>query len=159
QDEVRHFRPAQIPEHHFTTQHNTARVDPILIRILRRGPVRGFEDGVPGDVIDVAARCDADAAHLRGEGIAQVIPVQVQRGDHVEVFRACEHLLERDVGDGVFDDEARAGFAFGDFAPRTAVNFYSAEVLLGDLVAPIAEGALSELHDVALVDERDAFAL
>ena len=33
------------------------------------------------------------------------------------------------------------------------------ELALGQGVAPVAEGALGELHDVALVDERDALPL
>ena len=89
--------------------------------------MRGLEDGVAGDVIDVAAGRDADAADLRGERVAQIIAVQVQRGDDVEIRRAREHLLERDVGDGVLDDDARAGFAFGNFAPRAAVHLHRAE--------------------------------
>ena len=54
---------------------------------------------------------------------------------------------------------SRAGFAFGDFAPRAAVDFHRAEELLGDFVAPVAEAAFRELHDVPLVHERDALSL
>jgi hypothetical protein len=67
--------------------------------------VGGLEDGVAGDVVDVAARGDADAADLRRERVGEVVAVEVQRGDHVELLRAGEHLLERDVGDGVLDQE------------------------------------------------------
>jgi hypothetical protein len=67
---------------------------------------------------------------LRGERVAEVIAIEIQRRDHVEIRRAREDLLERDVGDGVLDDDARAGFAFGNFAPRAAVDFYRAEELL-----------------------------
>ena len=55
--------------------------------------------------------------------------------------------------------QAGAGLAFGDLAPRAAVDLDGAVEVLGDLVAPVAEGAFRELHDVALVDERDALAL
>jgi len=92
--------------------------------------VRRLENRVAGDVIDVAAGRDADTAHLRGERVAQIIAVQVQRRDDIEIFRPGEDLLERDVGNGIFDDEARAGFAFGNFAPRSAVQFHRAEELL-----------------------------
>src|SRR5207247_10074350 len=61
--------------------------------------------------------------------------------------------------DGVFDNDARAGFAFGNPAPRSAVQFHRAEELFGGLIAPVAEGAFRELHDVALVHERHALAL
>ena len=59
----------------------------------------------------------------------------------------------------VLDDDAGAGLAVGDPAPRAAVDFDGAEELLRDLVAPVAEAAFGELHDVALVHERDALAL
>ncbi len=39
------------------------------------------------------------------------------------------------------------------------VEFDRAEFSLGELVTPVAEGALRELHDVALVHQRDALAL
>ena len=34
-----------------------------------------------------------------------------------KIVGARQDLLQGDVGDGVFDDEARARLAFGDFAP------------------------------------------
>ena len=121
--------------------------------------MRRLEDGVAGDVVDVAARRDADAADLRGERVGQVVAVQVRRGDDVELVRPRQHLLQRDVGDGVLDDDAGARLAVGNPAPGPAVDLDRAEELLRDLVAPVAEGALGELHDVALVHQRDALAL
>ena len=56
----------------------------------------GLEDRVARDVVDVGARRDADAAHLRGQGVGHVIAVEVQRGDHVEVVGPRQHLLESD---------------------------------------------------------------
>ena len=53
----------------------------------------------PVDVVDVAAGRDADAADLRRERVGEVVAVEVQRRDDVELLRAREHLLERDVGD------------------------------------------------------------
>ena len=44
-------------------------------------------------------------------------------------------------------------------APRAAVELDGAELALGQLVAPVTEGALRELHDVALVHQRQALAL
>ena len=92
---------------------------------------------------------------LRGERVAQVVAVQVRRGDDLEVLRPREHLLQRDVRDGVFHKDV----VFRDPAPRPAVELHRAVLPLGEAVAPVAEGALGELHDVALVDERDALAL
>ena len=119
----------------------------------------GLEDRVAGEVVDVAAGSDADAADLRREGVGEVVAVQVERGDDVEVGRAREHLLEGDVGDGVLDDEAGAGLAFGDLAPGAAVDLDRAELALGEVVAPLHEGAFGILHDIALMDEGQRLAL
>ena len=116
-----------------------------------------FENGVAGDLIDIAAGRDADPAHLRGQCVAQVIAVQIERGDHVEIFRAREHLLQGNIGDGVLDYDAGAGLVFWNPAPRAAVEFLGAEKTLGDFKSPIAKRALGKLHDVALVHKRNAF--
>ena len=65
-DVVRGFIPAEVAEHHFAAEDDAAGVHLILVGVLRRGAVRGFEDGVAGEVVDVAAGGDADAADLRG---------------------------------------------------------------------------------------------
>ena len=74
-----------------------------------RGAVRGFEDGVAGDVIDVAAGRDADAADLGGQRVGEIIAVQVHRGDDVELVGPGQHLLQGDVGDGVLDEDLALG--------------------------------------------------
>src|SRR5665213_2870652 len=111
-----------------------------------------------GHVIDVAAGSDSDATNLRREGVAQVIAVQVRRCDDVEIFRARQHLLQRDVGDRILNDEACSRLAFGNLAPRAAINFNRAVELLGNAITPVTEGAFRELHDVPLVNDRHAFA-
>ena len=63
----------------------------------------GLEDRVPRLVVDVAAQGDPDPADLGGEGVRYVVPVQVYRGDDVELPGARERLLEEDVGDDVLD--------------------------------------------------------
>jgi len=153
-DQVGGFRPAHVTQHHLTGQDDATGVDDVFAGVLRRGAVRGFEDGVAGDVVDVAAGGDADAADLRGQRVAEVIAIQIERGDDVELGGARQHLLQGDVGNGVFDDDA-----VGQFAPRAAVNLDSAEFALREGVAPIAEGAFGELHDVAFVDNRDRLAV
>jgi len=159
EDGVRRFGPAHVPQHHFAAQDHGTGVDHVLVGVLGRGAMGGFKDGMAGDVIDIPAGGDANAADLRRQSVAQVIAVQVERRDDVEIRRAREHLLEGDVGDGVLDDDARAGLALGNLAPRAAVNLHRAEEFLGGLVRPVAETAFGELHDVALVDNGDALAL
>ena len=67
--------------------------------------------------------------------------------------------MKRDIGDRVLDHDARTRFAHGNFAPGAAVDFFRAEILLRNLISPIAKRALGKLHDVAFVDERYAFAV
>src|SRR5436309_6245995 len=117
-----------------------------------------LDNCVASDVIDVSTGRDADSAHLRRERVAQVITIQIQGRNHIEIFRSQQHLLQRDICDRVFDHDTGAWFAHGNLAPGTAVDFLRAEILLRDFVAPIAERAFGEFHDVAFVDERHAFA-
>ena len=116
--------------------------------------MRGFEDGVAGDVIDVAAGRDADAADLRRERVAEIIAVEVERGDDVEILgrvSTCCSVMSAMA--------SLMTMPCGSLAPRAAVDFHRAELALGQLVAPIAERAFGVLHDVALVDNRHALAL
>src|SRR4051812_41961647 len=119
----------------------------------------GFEDGVTGDVIDVAAGSDSDPTYLRGQGVTEIIAVQIQSRDHVEIVGTRQHLLQRNVGDRIFDHNSGAGFTHRNSAPWAAVNFLSAEILFRDVVTPIPKRTLGEFHDVALVDERYAPAI
>jgi hypothetical protein len=87
--EVGGLVPAQVAEHHLAGEDDRAGVDLVEVGVLRRGAVGGLEDGVAGDVVDVAARRDADAADLRRERVGEVVAVEVQRGDHVELLRGA----------------------------------------------------------------------
>ena len=85
--EVGGLVPAEVPEHHLAGEDDRARVHLVEVGVLGRGAVRGLEDGVAGDVVDVAAGRDADAADLRGERVGEVVAVEVQRRDDVELLR------------------------------------------------------------------------
>ena len=108
-DQIGRLGPTHIPQHHLTGEDHAAGVDLVLIGVLGGGAVGGFENGVAGVVVEIAARGDADPADLSSQGVGNVIAVEVQRGDDVEVFGAGEHLLQGDVGDGVFDENLAAG--------------------------------------------------
>ena len=124
-----------------------------------------------GDVVDVAARRNANAAHLRGQRVADVIAVEVQRGDHVEFVGARQDLLERDVGNCILDQNlalCQLGFllfvgrrfALGLLGalPLIPCVCLVAEFAFGQRVAPVAERAFGKLHDVALVHEGHTLA-
>ena len=68
-------------------------------------------------------------------------------------------MLKRDVGNGILDHNSSARFAHGNPAPRAAIELFRAEIFFRDFKTPIAECALGEFHDVALVHQRHALAL
>ena len=67
-----------------------------------------------------------------------------------------EHLLQRDVGDRVLDQQLPGRRLAAAVVPADGAPGVFA---LHQGVAPVAERALGELHDVALVHQRDALAL
>src|SRR6185312_6232159 len=77
--------------------------------------------------------------------------------DHLIVARAQQQLLEHGVGNAVVDqDLARRQLArIGRLPEFLLGDALFAELLRGDLITPIAEGALCELLDIALVHQRD----
>src|SRR5699024_512098 len=117
--------------------------------VLGRGAVGGFEDRVAGQIVDVGARRDADPAHLRGEGVGDVVAVQVHRGDDAVLLGTRQDLLQERVGDYILHD-----YTIRQPAPGAAVDLDGAVLLPGHLIPPVPEAALGELHDVALVDQR-----
>ena len=114
----------------------------------------GLEDAVAGYVVDVGAGRDSDASHLGRQRVGDVVAVEVHGGDHVEGGRAGEHLLQGYVGDGVLHQDLVAGVAAAVLPGHGHVR----ELLAYQLVAPTPEGALGELHDVALVHPVDPLA-
>src|SRR5439155_11808399 len=134
-------------------------IDLVLVGVLRRRAVRCLEHGVARHIINVAAGRNADPADLRGQRVGQVISIQIRRRDDVEFVRPGEHLLQRDIRNRILYYEAGAGPPIRDAAPRPAVHFHRAVEVLRNLITPVAEGALGELHDVALVHQRDAPSL
>ena len=92
--------------------------------------------------------------------VGQVVAVQVRRRDDVEVVGPRQHLLERDVGDASLMTMPAPRLAAGDRHHGPPCDLRRRRrTCLATLVAPVAERALGELHDVALVHEGDALAL
>src|SRR6056297_2247912 len=150
-DEVGGLGPAEVAEHHFGGQDERTRVHAVLAGEAGRRAVSGLEHA--DAVADVASRGDADAAHLGSQGVGDVVAVQVQRGDNVVLLRPQQDLLQEVVGDHVLDDDLAAGARVREGVPGPAVFRLRAEFLAGHFITPLAEGALGELHDVALVHQ------
>src|SRR5262252_4500294 len=74
--EVGRLAPAHVPQHHLAGENDRAGIDPVEVGVLGRRSVSGFEDGVAGEIVDVAAGSDADAAHLRRQRIGEIVAVQ-----------------------------------------------------------------------------------
>mmetsp|Transcript_81655 Transcript_81655/g.144015 ORF Transcript_81655/g.144015 Transcript_81655/m.144015 type:complete len:477 (+) Transcript_81655:583-2013(+) len=104
-DQVGGGLPPHMPQHHLPGQDDRSRIDHVHVGILGGSSVGGFEDGVAGLVVDVAPRGDADPPDLSGEGIAEIVPIQVHGRHDVKLSGPGQDLLEGDVGDGVADEE------------------------------------------------------
>src|SRR5215469_750971 len=104
-DQVRGFVPAEEAEHHNSRENHRSRVDDVLVGVLRRCAVRGFETGVA--VADVGAGSDAQASHLRGAGIGDIVAVEVRCREHRVLVGSGDDLLEDGVGNAVVDHELR----------------------------------------------------
>ena len=104
-------------------------------------------------VPDVRTRRHPEAADLRRAGVGEVVAVQVGRREDVVIRRPGEDLLKNAVGNPIVDEELAL--------PRRPLPHFLfrhdliAEFRLGDLVAPVTKRALRELHDVALVHDRE----
>ena len=121
--------------------------------------MRRLEDRHTRLVVDVRARRDADAAHGRRERVGDVVTVEVQRRDHVVLCRTRQDLLQERIADAVLNDNGVACLRILELAPRALVDQRRAVLALRQLVAPVAESALGELLDVALVNERHRLAV
>src|SRR5215467_3711620 len=154
-DAIGRFRPAHVAQHHLAREDDRAGIDFVLPRVLGRRAVRGFEQRVPGLVVDVRAGGDADAAYLRGQRIGEEITREVAARDDVELVGTGEDLLEEGVGDGVLDEDLPRGRLAAAVVPAHELV---GEFLLGQGIPPLHEHAFRVLLDVALVDEGDVAA-
>ena len=144
-------------QHHLGGEDERAGVDLVLASVLWCGTVGCFEDGNARIVVDVGARGDANPADLCGQGIGDVVAVEVHRGQHAVFGGPSDDLLKHGVGDDVLDDDLVSGVRIGEGAPRATVKFLRTEFFLSEGVAPVSEAAFGELHDVALVHQGDAW--
>lgn len=92
---------------------------------------------MPRQVVDVASGGDSDAADLRRQGVGDVIPVQIQRGYHVEVFRMEQNFLKEGVCNAVLDNDT-----VGKFQPRAVPYGEGAVFPPCDIVSPVTGSRL-----------------
>ncbi len=112
----------------------------------------GFEDRHTGVVIDVRTWCNPDATNLCSQSIGDVVAIQVHRGNDAVLFRTCENLLQKGICDNIFNDQA-----IGKLAPWAAIHLNGAKFFFSQLIAPIPKSSFCEFHDVAFVNQRDAW--
>ena len=63
-----------------------------------------LKDGVPRLVVDVAAGGNTDAAPLRGEGVGDIVAVEVKCRHNAVRLGVPQTLLQEGVADPVFND-------------------------------------------------------
>ena len=115
--------------------------------------MRRFEDG--HYIADIGAGRDADAPHLRGQCIRNVITVQIERRDDVVFFRPQQDLLEKIIGNHVLDNDLITRPGVCKAQPWSAVDLRRTEFIFRELVTPVPKSALGVFHDVALVYKGD----
>ena len=114
--------------------------------------MRGLENSVPCLVVYISARCYPDAADLSRERVRDIVPIQVERRYHIIFLRLYEDILQECIADIVLYLDAAPLSGYHDLAiPLLCPVFLSRR-----LIAPCAEAAFGELHDVALMDQGDA---
>ena len=121
--------------------------------------MRGLEDSVPAEIVDVAAGRNADAADLRGQRVGEIIAVEVQRGDDVKVRRARQDLLQGDVGNGVLDEGGPRRAGLPGFCTTVRRPVPLRRTRAGRVRNPSRGTPLGVFHDVPLMDEGEALAL
>src|SRR5207245_33537 len=135
-----HVRPGKLFEHHRAREDEAAGVDLVLARVLGCGAVRRLVHGIA--VTHVAARGEAEAAHLGRRGIGQQVAIQIRGRDDGVLVRPEHELREHRVGDPVLhDDPAPVPL------PRSQLGFRNGRVtepLPRDLVPPLSEPALGD---------------
>ena len=156
-NEVGGFGPTHVAKHHFCGEDEGARVDLVLTRVLWCRSVRGLEDRDARVVVDVRSGCDTDTADLRRQGVRDVIAVEVHGAQDAVLRRTGDDLLKHGVSDDVFDDDGVARVGVLEGAPRATVQLFCTELFLRQGVTPVPETAFGEFHDVAFVDEGDAW--
>ncbi len=112
----------------------------------------GLEDAVTTHIVDVPARGDTDPTDLGGQGIGEVVAVEVGRGNDIEISRTGEHLLQGDVSDGVLHQQLVARLPAAIVPTHGDVG----ELLPDHVISPVPEGAFGELLDVPLVHNGHA---
>src|SRR3546814_329330 len=79
--------------------------------------------------------------------------------DDVVLGRAQQDLLKHGIGNGVLDYYVLASVRVLELHPGPAIQQLGAKLVAGHFIAPLLEGTLGELHDVALVDNGDGAAV
>ena len=116
-----------------------------------------FKDGNTGVVVDVGSWCDTDAADLSSECVGDIVAIEVHGRQDTVFGRAGDDLLEHCIGDNILDENRVSSDWIGHGAPRTSVKFGCSKFFLCKGVAPVSETTLGEFHDVAFVNDGNAW--
>mmetsp|Transcript_7532 Transcript_7532/g.16010 ORF Transcript_7532/g.16010 Transcript_7532/m.16010 type:complete len:294 (-) Transcript_7532:237-1118(-) len=67
--------------------------------------MRGFKHGVASLEVDISTRRNSNPTDLCGKQITEIIAVQIQGRDHVKLRRPGQHLLQRNIGNRILDQQ------------------------------------------------------
>ena len=89
-----------------------------------------FEDRIAAVVVDVGSRCDTDTANHSRQLVGDIIAVQVQCCDHRIFFRHEKGVLEKSVGNHIFDDDFSGCFGIQQGGSGGLLSFFLFDLLI-----------------------------
>ncbi len=105
---------------------------------------------------DIGPRRHAEPSHLGGKGIRDEVADEIRDSEHAVLGGAQEHLLEHGIRDPVVHEDLSFGQLPVIGLPQIVFGHrHMGELVLRELVSPVSECALGELHDIALVHQGD----
>ena len=110
-DQVSRFLPSEMLKQHNAGEDNGTRVYYVFVCIFRSRTMSRFENCMSCYIVDVSTRSDTDTPNLCSQRVRQVVPVQVQRRNDIKVGWTSQNLLQRDVGNRIFNDDFASFFS------------------------------------------------
>ena len=110
-----------------------------------------------GNIIDISSRRNAQTAYLRSSCIAQIVPIQIRRGNNLVFIGPEQNLLEHGIGNSILDNY----FAIAA-GPGSYIGFrycFACKFFLCHFITPFAESTFGEFHYISLVHECYGFMM
>ena len=153
-DQLRGFVPAHVLKHHDGGEDQRAGIDLVLTGVLGSRAMSRLKQRHL--MADVGAGSQTEPADQGDGRVGQIVPIKIGQRHHAVFFGPRLYLLKNGICDTILDEDFALRHLTVPFFPQRLFRDEGvAKFSRRDLVAPFAEGALGELHDVALVDQGD----